>query len=381
MGKTLRIVHVHWAFPPTTGGVESHLFDVARLQAAAGHRVTVLTGEPEPTRSGTYDVVSSPLLHLDAIRDRTVDDGYASDLRAMLTAALSSAGAEIVHGHDLHHFTPEPALVLTELREKLGFGLHHSFHETWPDVLADRPVYRTWDGTYAVSTFVQRGCEKRIGFTPALFPLGVDTARFTTRRPALSGGRQPILLHPARLLPWKGVHTTVRMLALLRDRGFRPKLVLTDTQRIADWDRELDAYRTRIVKLIAELGLDDQVTFVRAQVTDMPALYEQADLVLYPTVADEPFGLVPVEAMSSERPIVASRCGGIAETVVDGVTGHTTEPGDLGALAERVSALLADPAAARRMAAAGRRHVIANFDLQKYVATLDSYYARPAAVR
>lgn len=293
----------------------------------------------------------------------------------MLSAVLTELGVDIVHGHDLHHFTPEPALILTDLRHDLRFRLHHSFHETWPNVLTDRPVYRSWDGNYAVSTFVQRGCERRIGFKPLLFPLGIDTAVFVTTRPVLSDPCSPVLLHPARLLPWKGVHTTIRMLALLRERGFRPHLLLTDTQRIADWNRELDAYRTEIHTLIGQLGLTDQIDFVRPQITDMPSLYERADIVLYPTVADEPFGLVPLEAMSCGRPVVASRCGGIAETVLDGVTGYTTEPGDVEALATRVGELLVDVPKARFMAAAGRRHVVDCFNMRRYVETLDTYYA------
>jgi glycosyltransferase involved in cell wall biosynthesis len=46
----------------------------------------------------------------------------------------------------------------------------------------------------------------------------------------------------------------------------------------------------------------------------------------YQTVGEEPYGLVPLEAMSCGRPIVASRSGGIPETVVDGVTGFTVAP-------------------------------------------------------
>jgi glycosyltransferase involved in cell wall biosynthesis len=373
--QPLRVAHVHWAFPPTTGGVESHLFDLARLQTAAGHTVTVVTGEPEPIRTGAYEVVSTPLLQLDSIRDSEVDETYADNLRMSFTSILGDRRIDVVHSHDLHHFTPEPALVLTELRERLRFSLHHSFHETWPDVLADRPVYKTWDGNYAVSTFVQRGCERRIGFKPLLFPLAVDTDVFRTTRRALSDGGAPILLHPARLLPWKGVHFTIEMLALLKARGVLPRLLLTDTQRIADWDRELELYREEICGLIETHGLADQVEFVHASFSDMPTLYERADIVLYPTVADEPFGLVPLEAMSSERPIVASRCGGIAETVVDGVTGFTIEPGDVEALADRVEQLLRDPAEARAIAAAGRRHVLASFDIRDYVETLHRRYA------
>jgi glycosyltransferase involved in cell wall biosynthesis len=379
--RKLRIAHVHWAFPPTTGGVESHLFDLARRQADAGHRVTVVTGEPQPTPGGDYEVVSTPLLRLDAIREAPVDRRYAGALREMFASVLGERAVSVVHAHDLHHFTPEPALALTELRARLRFALHHSFHETWPDVLADRPVYRSWEGNYAVSRYVQRGCAERIGFEPALFPLAVDTDVFASTRPILASSQPPTLLHPARLLPWKGVHVTIEMLALLRARGVRPRLLLTDTQRIADWDRELDSYRARIRALIADLELADQVRFVRASFADMPALYDRADLVLYPTVADEPFGLVPLEAMSCRRPVVAARCGGIAETVVDGVTGFTVRPGDANALAERVAELLGDPERARAMGAAGRRHVQRRFDLSGFCARLEQRYVASAPAR
>jgi glycosyltransferase involved in cell wall biosynthesis len=343
--------------------------------------VTVVTGEPEPTGTPEYELVSTPLLRLDAIRDGGVEAGYADGLRALFRVVLGDRRVDVVHAHDLHHFTPEPARVLTELRDRLGFSLHHSFHETWPDVLADRPVYRAWDGNYAVSAFVQSGCERRLGFRPLLFPLAVDTEAFRATRLAFAGGGTPVLLHPARLLPWKGVHWSVRMLAELRRRGLRPRLLLTDTQRIADWDRELDRYRVEIRQLVDELGLAEQVEYVRASFAEMPALFDRADVVLYPTVADEPFGLVPLEAMSCERPVVASRCGGIAETVVDGVTGYTTVPGDLTALADRVELLLRDPVAARALGAAGRRHVLERFELRDYAARLDGFYAAATRAR
>lgn len=375
----LRIAHIHWAFPPTTGGVESHLFDLTRVQVKAGHQVTVITGEPEPTRTGEYEVITTELLQLERIRDAPVDSRYAASLRRFLSTVIAERQIGIVHGHDLHHFTPEPALVLNDLRAQLGFRLHHSFHETWPDVLADRPVYRTWDGNYAVSTFVQRGCELRIGFKPLLFPLAVDTDMFQARRPAFGDPtEEPVVLHPARLLPWKGVHVSVRMLGQLKRRGWQPRLVLTDTQRIADWNRELVGYRAEICALIEELGLMNQVEFVHPQFSQMPTCYERADIVLYPTVAEEPFGLVPLEAMSSERPIVASYSGGISETVVDGVTGYTTPPGDVNTLTDRVEELLRDPSRAREMGRAGRRHVLTMFDIRRYADMLSRYYTGPS---
>jgi glycosyltransferase involved in cell wall biosynthesis len=63
------------------------------------------------------------------------------------------------------------------------------------------------------------------------------------------------------------------------------------------------------------------------------AVQHGADIVVYPTIGEEPYGLVPVEAMSC--PIIASKSGGIPETVVDRVTGYIVSKGDAAALADR----------------------------------------------
>ncbi len=94
----------------------------------------------------------------------------------------------------------------------------------------------------------------------------------------------------------------------------------------------------------------------------MPRLYSDADIDIYPTLGEEPYGLVPLEAMSCARPIVASLSGGIAETVVDNITGFTVAPGDAAGLADRVELLLLSPTLARRLALAGRQRVIERCD-------------------
>jgi len=174
------------------------------------------------------------------------------------------------------------------------------------------------------------------------------------------------------------------MLANLLERGFATKLILTDTQRIADWNQELDAYRREILGLISALDLRDWVELRSVDYAEMPALYNESDLVIYPTVGEEPYGLVPLEAMSCERPIVASQSGGIAETVVDGETGYVVAPRDVRSLTERVCRLLANPELARRIGAAARRHVQRFFDVRRYIATLiDDYegYAPDSSCR
>jgi glycosyltransferase involved in cell wall biosynthesis len=156
-------------------------------------------------------------------------------------------------------------------------------------------------------------------------------------------------------------------------------LVITDTQRIADWDGELGDYRRRVCQLIDEYGLRERVRFRGVAYGDMPTLYEQADIVVYPTVGDEPYGLVPLEAMSCGRPVVATRSGGIAETVIDGQTGFLVAREDIVGLADRVAALLDDPALARRMGQAGRERVNSEFSPGPFLDALLHRYAAATA--
>jgi starch synthase len=81
----------------------------------------------------------------------------------------------------------------------------------------------------------------------------------------------------------------------------------------------------------------------------------------------EPFGLVILEAMACETPVVASRVGGIPEIVVEGETGYLVDfdPADLdgftSALAGRMDQLLSDTNLAAEMGKAGRERVLRHF--------------------
>lgn len=374
----MAILLIHWSVPPTTGGVESHVADLAEALAGNGQRVVVLTGEETPARGRGYRIVNTTLLNLEHIkkhRPSTAD--LVAELRELLVDLIGCFGIRVVHGHNLHHFHPAPSIALETIRRDGAVRVFHTFHETWPEVIEDARVYPSWDRNYAVSRHVQQGCREAFGFTPDLFHLCVNTEVFASRRESFSSNEVPVILHPARLLPWKGVELSVRALRLLLDRGHPATLLLTDTQKIADWNDELVAYRREIVSLVEELRLTSHVEFVRASYAEMPRLYERADIVVYPTLGAEPYGLVPLEAMSCGRPIVASRSGGIPETVIDGVTGYIVPVGDVGALADRLAELISCPRLTRRLGRTGRRHVRKNFDSERYVAAILKDFSLP----
>jgi len=86
-------------------------------------------------------------------------------------------------------------------------------------------------------------------------------------------------------------------------------------------------------------------------------LYSRADICVVPSLWPEPFGMVAVEAMASGRPVVASRIGGLADSVVDGETGFLIPPGEPAALADKLRLLLDDAELRAEMGRRGRERV------------------------
>lgn len=104
---------------------------------------------------------------------------------------------------------------------------------------------------------------------------------------------------------------------------------------------------------------------------DPRSVVAAADVVVCPS-RFESLGMVHLETMAMERPIVSMNNGGPAETVLDGETGYLVPPEDPVALADRVVRLLRDPAQRARMGQAGRAHVLAHFTAARYAAQMDA---------
>jgi glycosyltransferase involved in cell wall biosynthesis len=88
---------------------------------------------------------------------------------------------------------------------------------------------------------------------------------------------------------------------------------------------------------------------------ELPRHLRAAAMLAMPTVAQEALGRTAVEALGVGRPVVASRIGGLPDTVVDGETGLLCEPGDADDLARKIEALLDDVGLRERLGQAGRR--------------------------
>lgn len=122
------------------------------------------------------------------------------------------------------------------------------------------------------------------------------------------------------------------------------------------------AYREKVKAEITRLGVEDHVHFAGFQ-EDIPGIMQALDLlVACPT--DEPFGLTVPEAMAAGLPTVATRVGGLRESIVDGKTGYLVSLRDVNGLADAIVRVLADPSHAAELGAQGRKRFLEMFDTQ-----------------
>lgn len=127
-------------------------------------------------------------------------------------------------------------------------------------------------------------------------------------------------------------------------------------------------------KLTNALGLHDRVTF-HGQIShdEVFKAFSKALIAVVPSL-DEAFGLVVVEAMSMQTPVIASDVGGIPEIIRDDLDGLLVPPGDADALAVAINRLLSDPGLRNKLGVNGRLRVESQFGLESAVAAQYEYF-------
>jgi len=143
-----------------------------------------------------------------------------------------------------------------------------------------------------------------------------------------------------------------------------------------DWIRELQGYKEEVLQLVRSLGLSSNVITQPFPYLELPWVYNACDVVVYPTIGEEPFGLVPVEAMACGKPTVVTPSGGMVESVVPNETGYFVEKRNVRELANRVIELLANPTLAAEMGRKGRQRAVDVFSVDRMTRDTVAVYER-----
>lgn len=374
----MRVVLASIRYPPSPGGAETHVAEIARGLAARGHDVEVHTSDLHteypfvrksdlPDRDGAVGVVRHK-----AVRVAGAWTAMPSMPRALRAAV---AGADVVHAHSYGYFQTIAAARAAS-RAGVPFVFTPHFHPPWSmeGGAARRALRAVYDPTFGQYTVSRAG--RIIGVSRAemremaehlrvdaekvrIVPNGFHPDRFQPppARDALRkrlgvDADEPLVVFAGRLASNKGLQHLVPAFARVARDHPRARLVLAG---------EDQGWRARLRETAASLGIADRAHFT-GHLPD--EAYREtlagADVFVLPSEW-EAFGIVLVEAMACGVPCVATRVGGAADVVVDGETGALVPYADVDRLAEAIGALLADPERARRLGAAGRERAFREY--------------------
>ena len=402
-----RVLVVTSLYPPHhLGGLELSCYDVTTRLKERGHDIAVLCadtrlpGVPDPT--GPEEIGVRRRLRLYLGEDGSlVSPPFSQRLaiernnQAALADALSDHRPEVVSVWHMGAMSlgllstltrRQVPLVYAVCDEWLSYEMHlDAWARLWWGSAARRTAGRIAErlagvpavvpdvGHSGAFLWVSELTRRRVTAHVAWdFPLstvvysGVDTRVFPPVESAPDRPWRWRVMYAGRFDPRKGPETAVRALAQLPAEA---------TLRLCG--RGGSAERDRLERLGADLGLAEQVTFEEVDRGQRAAVYRDADVVVFPSEWEEPFGLVPLEAMACGTPVVATATGGSAEFLFDGANFLRFAPRDHLALAAAIRRLALEPAL-RRHVVEGGLATVAQLDVDRLADAFEAWHAAAA---
>jgi glycosyltransferase involved in cell wall biosynthesis len=293
---------------------------------------------------------------------------------AELAVLIRRRQVQIVHTSDRPRDAAACVILARLTKAKCLIHVHVGFGEWMSPLL--RWSLRRADALVAISDFVRHTLittghnEARThvvlnGIDPAAWRPG--EGREEVRREFGISDDAPVVITVCRLFPAKGPDQLIRSMPALRRQHPAVTLLVVGGEMYF-------GYRQYLAELARELGVEDCVRFTGHRL-DVPKLMAAADIFALHS-AEEPFGLVYLEAMAMQLPVVALNTGGTPEVVMDGVTGLLSDRGDPDRFAGNLMTLLRDPLRRERMGQAGRRRVESCFSTRRMAADVENVYRR-----
>jgi len=357
----MKIAQLTPYFYPHLGGVESHVLELSKKLIDRGHEVFVVTTKLEGTEE--EDVVEG--VPVKRVEPLTIF--LSTPIVPGINNVLLEEDYDILHSH-----SPPPLMSFLGVRnaQKKDVPFVLTYHcdleipYTFGPLIVN--LYERTFGTYTVSK-----SDKIITTTPSygatskavwhreadIIPNAVDADRFHPSnegdwvREELGIGDKKLIMYVGRIVYHKGLEYFVRAAKYLESRDVQFLLVGT-----GDFRKELE-------DIIEREGLEDMVMFAgRVPNEELPDYYAATDVFVLPSVSRlEAFGIVALEAMASEVPVIVSDIPGVRDVIVEGKNGLLAEPMNSEDLAGKIRTLLENPDMAERMGKNGRKRVLERF--------------------
>jgi glycosyltransferase involved in cell wall biosynthesis len=294
--KTLLVTH---RYPPRTGGVETHVRELATRLADRGDDVTVFSADAGPAVPA--DTVADGVR---VRRFRAASPGESFYVAPGLVPAVRRADADVVHAHNYHALplllaalgvTDERFVVTPHYHGASADGVRNALLSGYRPL--GRWALRRADAVIAVSEWERDRLRADFGVDATVIPNGVDVERFAAAD--AEKRTRPYLLSVGRLEEYKGVQHAIRALSALSAY----ELVVAGS----------GPYRDELERIAREEGVADRVDFL-GYVADerLPGLYAGSEAFLNLS-AFEAYGITVAEALAAGTPCVVREVGALGE--------------------------------------------------------------------
>jgi glycogen synthase len=397
-------------YPPHfIGGYELGCQDVVEGLKTRGHQVRVLTsthGVAKPECDGeVYRWLEWDGLKADASRLSRFSRVIRKEMRnrRALTCLLRVYRPDIVYAWNLAGISVSLLFLSQQLRLQVCYFIFDEWLAGWENDLAYafwsdhrqllrvkakaclRPLARLWKLTPSGSLdlrYAQFASEylkerTRLAGKPVeageIASWGIDTQKFRFREELSTPKR---LLYAGQLVPQKGVDTAIKAVRVLvqnHGHGWEGLTIVGPAETRPDYVRELQG-------LVESYGLSGRVSFHAGVSRDqLVHIYHEHDILLFPSVWDEPFGITLLEAMSCGLAVVATATGGTPEILKHDTNALIFPKRDAVACAGHIERLLDDDELFDRIRNNGRRMVERGFGLESLIARVEDLLMKAAS--
>jgi glycogen(starch) synthase len=228
---------------------------------------------------------------------------------------------------------------------------------------------------YVKDTLVQAG---KVPASAGVLFLGIDPEPFLRFSPTTKEVKgEPLRLsYFGSLLPHKGIHTAIKALGLLKQRGLANRVELTIL------GSGHPDYEALLRRLVTQLGVEDRVHFAGRVLRDeIPAWLGRFDVFLFTSVWAEPMARSVIEAMAAGLLVIGTEVGGQVEMLANEENGLTFQPEDAETLANHIERVLSDRALLHQLALGGRQMVLERFTLKRMVDDIETWLTSIVASR
>ncbi|MEM2900793.1 MAG: glycosyltransferase family 4 protein, partial [Thermoplasmata archaeon] len=204
---------------------------------------------------------------------------------------------------------------------------------------------------------------------PIVIPNAVDCKRFNPSvdsknvRKRFGLENSDVVLYVGRLVHHKGLEYLIES-AKYGDKNTK-YLIVGD-----------GPYRGKLEEIVRRLKIQNRILFIgKVSNKDLPYYFSACDVFVLPSVSRlEAFGLVALEAMATEKPVVVSNIPGVREVITEGVEGLHAEPMNAKDIAEKIKIILRDKELAKKMGKEGRKKVEEKFKWEMVAERIEAVY-------